>query len=136
MAEKIGRKPYVREVPKFRWFFRHPRYLRYMAREFTCLFIGVYTVIMLVGVMRVAEGPAAYAAFLEALRTPAGIVFHVLALGFSAYHSITWFNLTPRAMPIQAGERFVPDAVIAGAHYAAWAVLTLAVLVLAGAFWR
>jgi fumarate reductase subunit C len=134
MAEKMSRKPYLREVPKFRWFFRHPRYLRYMAREVTCIFIGAYTVLMLVGIMRVAEGPAAYAAFLQALQTPASIAFHVLALGFSAYHSITWFNLTPRALPIQIGERFVPDGVIAGAHYAAWLVLTLAVLILAGAF--
>jgi fumarate reductase subunit C len=61
------------------------------------------------------------------------IAFHVLALCFSAYHSITWFNLTPRALPIQIGKRFVPDAVIAGAHYAAWLALTLVVLVLAGA---
>jgi fumarate reductase subunit C len=134
MAEKMSRKPYLREVPKFSWFFRHPRYLRYMAREVTCIFIGAYTVLMLVGIMRVAEGPAAYAAFLQTLQTPASIAFHVLALGFSAYHSITWFNLTPRALPIQIGERFVPDGVIAGAHYAAWLVLTLAVLVLAGAF--
>jgi fumarate reductase subunit C len=134
MAEKVSRKPYVREVPKFRWFFRHPRYLRYMAREVTCIFIGAYTVLMLVGIMRVAEGPAAYAAFLQALQMPVSIAFHVLALVFSAYHSITWFNLTPRALPIQIGERFVPDAVIAGAHYVAWLALTLAVLVLAGAF--
>ena len=134
MAEKMSRKPYLREVPKFSWFFRHPRYLRYMAREVTCIFIGAYTVLVLVGIMRVAEGPAAYAAFLQALQTPASIAFHVLALGFSAYHSITWFNLTPRALPIQIGERFVPDGVIAGAHYAAWLVLTLAVLILAGAF--
>jgi fumarate reductase subunit C len=134
MAEEMSRKPYLREVPKFSWFFRHPRYLRYMAREVTCIFIGAYTVLMLVGIMRVAEGPAAYAAFLQTLQTPASIAFHVLALGFSAYHSITWFNLTPRALPIQIGERFVPDGVIAGAHYAAWLVLTLAVLVLAGAF--
>lgn len=134
MAEKVSRKPYVREVPKFRWFFRHPRYLRYMAREVTCFFIGAYTVLMLVGIMRVAEGPAAYAAFLQALQTPAGVAFHVLALAFSAYHSITWFNLTPRALPIQIGERFLPDAVIAGAHYAAWLALTLGVLIVAGAF--
>jgi fumarate reductase subunit C len=135
VAENVSRKPYIREVPKFRWFLEHPRYLRYMAREMSCVFIGAYTLLLVVGIMRVAEGPAAYAAFLQALQTPASIVFHILTLVFSAYHSITWFNLTPRALPIQVGEDFVPDAVIAGAHYAAWFVVTLAVVVLAGAFY-
>ena len=57
-----------------------------------------------------------------------------LALAFAAYHSATWFNLTPKALPVQVGEEFVPGGVIAGVHYVAWAVLSLAVLWLAGAF--
>lgn len=134
MDEQVIRRPYNREVPRVRWVLRHARYMRYMARELTCLFIGGYT-LMLVGLLRaLAEGPAAYAAFLGALQTPGSILLHVLALGFALYHSATWFNLTPKALPLQVGERFVPDRVIAGAHYAAWAVLSLAVLVLAGAF--
>lgn len=134
MAQEIGRKPYIREVPKFRWFFRHPRYLRYMAREFSCLFIGGYTLLMVAGLKSLAEGPTAYKAFLECLASPASIVFHVLALAFAVYHSITWFNLTPKALPLQVGEEFISDGVISGVHYAAWAVLSLVVLFLAGAF--
>jgi len=130
----MNRRPFVREVQRIRWFFRHPRYLRYMARELTCIFIGAYTMLMVVGLMRVAEGPAAYAAFLQALQTPASMAFHLLAFVFSVYHSITWFSLTPRALPIQIGERFLPDAVISGAHYAGWLLLSLAVLVTAGVF--
>jgi len=75
-----------------------------------------------------------FGAFLEALQSPTSIGFHVIALGFAIYHSVTWFNLTPKALPLQIGEAFVPDAAIAGAHFAAWAVLTAAVLYLAGAF--
>lgn len=130
----MSRKPYVREIPKFRWFFRHPRYLRYMAREVTCLFIGAYTLLLVAGVKSLSEGPAAWRAFLEGLQSPASIVFHVLALGFALYHSVTWFNLTPKALPVQIGEDFLPDAVISGAHYAGWGLLSLAVLALAGAF--
>ncbi|NJM11039.1 MAG: hypothetical protein HC889_03255 [Synechococcaceae cyanobacterium SM1_2_3] len=36
----MSTKPYVREVSKFDWYFKHPRYMRYMAREVTCIFIG------------------------------------------------------------------------------------------------
>ena len=130
----MSRKPYVREIPKFRWYFRQPRYLRYMAREITCVFIGAYTLLMVWGLRELADGPAAWAAFLECLSSASSIVFHVLALGFALYHSITWFNLTPKALPVQIGEDFLADSVISGAHYGAWAVLSLAVLILAGAF--
>jgi fumarate reductase subunit C len=133
MAEEMSRKPYVREITS-EWIFRHPRYLRYMVREFSCLFIGGWTLLMVWGLKQLAEGPAAWAVFLEGLQSPASIVFHVLALGFASYHSITWFKLTPKALPLQVGEEFVPDAAIAGAHFGAWAALSLAVLVLAGAF--
>jgi fumarate reductase subunit C len=126
--------PYVRTIPKVRWFLRHPRYIRYMAREVTCLFIGAYTLLLVWGLRELSNGPAAWQAFLEGLRSPASVIFHVLALGFASYHSITWFNLTPKALPLQMGESFVPDGVISGAHYAGWAVLSVAILFLAGAF--
>ena len=133
MAEEVSRKPYVREET-WRWIFRHPRYLRYMAREFSCLFIGGWTLLLVAGLKSLADGRAAYQAFLECLRSPASIALLVLALGFAAYHSLTWFNLTPKALPLQIGERFVPEAAISGAHFAVWGALSLAVLWLAGAF--
>lgn len=129
----MSRKPYVREFTS-EWIFRHPRYLRYMLREFSCLFIGGWTLLMVWGLKQLAAGPAAWAAFLELLQSPASIAFHVLALGFAAYHSVTWFNLTPKALPLQIGEDFVPGAAIAGAHFGTWAVLSFVILFLAGAF--
>ena len=133
MALQVGRRPYVRVVPRTRWFFRRPRYMRYMAREVTSIFIGAYTVLLLVGLARLAESRAAYEAFLQALQSPASIALHVLALAFAAYHSITWFNLAPRAMPVRLGDTRVPDSVVAGAHYLAWALASAVVLVAAGA---
>jgi fumarate reductase subunit C len=129
----MSRKPYLRPITS-EWIFRHPRYLRYMVREFSCLFIGGWTLMMVWGLKQLAEGPAAWAAFLQLLATPASIVFHLLTLAFATYHSVTWFNLTPKALPVQRGEEFVPDAVISGAHFAAWGIVSLALLALAGAF--
>jgi fumarate reductase subunit C len=133
MAEEMSRTPYVREMTS-EWIFRHPRYLRYMTREFSCLFVGGWTLMMVWGLMQLAEGPQAWASFLEFLKSPASIAFHLFALAFATYHSVTWFELTPKALPLQIGEEFVPDAAIAGAHFAAWAVLSIAVVYLAGAF--
>ena len=133
MAEEMSRRPYVRDE-NWRWIFRHPRYMRYMGREFSCLFIGAWTLMVVVGLKRLAEGPEAWSAFLAALMSPASIVFHVVALAFASYHAITWFNLTPKALPFQVGEEFVPDGVISGAHFAVWGALSVLVLFLAGAF--
>lgn len=128
----MSRKPYIREVPKTTWWLSQRRYLRYMAREVTCIFIGVYTVVLLVGIRRLAEGPASYEAFLEGMNTPLSILFHIVAFAFTVYHATSWFNVTPAAMPIQRGEEMVPGRVIIGAHYAGWAVVSLVVLFMAG----
>src|SRR4051812_14412265 len=87
MASQVGRRPYVRQIPRTRWFFRHPRYMRYMAREVTCIFIGIYTILLLIGVVRLAQAREAYEGFLESLQSPAWVLFHIVALGFAAYHS-------------------------------------------------
>src|SRR3990167_237761 len=132
MEQKMSRRPYVQELSRTTWFFKHPRYMRYMAREVTCIFIGIYTIILLVGLARLSEGQAPYEAFLAALRQPPSIVFHVLALAFSLYNSFTWFNVAPKALPIQVGEDFMPDSVVAGGHYVVWVLLSLFILFWAG----
>jgi fumarate reductase subunit C len=129
----MSRRPYARAITS-EWIFRHPRYVRYMVREFSCLFIGGWTLLMVWGLKALSEGPAAWAAFLELLKSPASIAFHLLTLAFAAYHSVTWFNLTPKALPLQLGEEFVPDRAISGAHFAAWAIVSAALLYWAGAF--
>jgi fumarate reductase subunit C len=130
----MSRRPLVRECPPTTWYFRQPRYLRYMSREITSIFVGAYCVLLVVGLQRLAAGPAAWDGFLQALRTPASIVFQFLALVAAVYHAATWFNATQKAMPVQIGEDFVPGSVISGAHYVAWAALSLAILYLAGVF--
>ena len=130
----MSRRPLVRECPPTTWYFRQPRYLRYMAREVTCIFIAAYCVLLVVGLQRLSAGPAAWEGFLLSLRSADSIVFHLLALAAAFYHAATWFNATQKAMPIQIGEGFVPGNIISGAHYAAWAVLSVVILFLAGVF--
>lgn len=130
----MSRRPLVRECPPTTWYFRQPRYMRYMSREITSIFVGAYCVLLVVGLQRLADGPMAWEGFLLALQSPASIVFQILALVAAVYHAATWFNATQKAMPIQIGEGFVPGNLISGAHYAAWAVLSLIVLILAGVF--
>ena len=134
MGEKMSRRPYVREVPPTSWYFRMPRYMRYMVREVTSIFIGIYTVIVLVGVVRLSEGQGPYEAYLAALATPLSTVFHLVALAFALYNSFTWFNVAPKALPIQVGEDLMPDSVVAGGHYVVWGLLSIFILFWAGVF--
>ena len=125
----MSRKPYLREVPKTTWFLRQPRYMRYMAREVTCIFIFAYTFLLICALGSLADGPEAFQGFLNSLRSPLGVLFNLAVLVVTVYHSATWFNVTPQAMPIQRGEEFVPGNVIVGAHYGAWAVVSLIILI-------
>jgi len=129
----MSRRPYVREVSKTRWYFRHPRYLRYMSREITCLFIGAFALLLLCALGRLSAGRAAYDAFLASLQGPWGIVGLLLVLIFAVHNTTSWFNVTPKAMPVQIGEDFLPGKFIVAAHYAAWILASLVVLFFAGA---
>ncbi|MBS1247732.1 MAG: fumarate reductase subunit [Proteobacteria bacterium] len=125
----MSRKPYLREVPKTTWFLRQPRYMRYMAREVTCIFIFAYTFLLICALGSLADGPDAFQEFLNSLRSPWGVLFNLAVLVVTAYHSLSWFVVTPQAMPIQRGEEFVPGNIIVNAHYGAWAVVSLIILI-------
>ena len=130
----MSRKPFVREVSKTGWYFKQPRYLRYMSREVTCIFIGAFALLLLCALGRLSEGQAAYESFLTALQGPWSILGLLVVLLFAVHNATSWFNVTPKAMPVQIGEDFLPGKYIVAAHYAVWIVVSLAVLFLAGAF--
>lgn len=129
----MNRRPYIRHVPKNSWYLSHIRYQRYIAREITCLFIGAYSVIFTVGLWRLSESREAFNLFMHTLQNPTAIVFHCLAFVFSLYHSATWFNVTPQAMPIMRGDDFISGSIIVRIHYIAWAIISLVILVVIGA---
>lgn len=128
----MSRRPYHRPVSNYTWWLTQPRYIRYMAREASCIFIGAYSIVLVVGLLRLSQGAVAWEGFLQSLQTPASIVFHLLALAFALYHTTTWFNVTPKAMPLQFGGNRVPGSAIIAAHYLGWIVVSALVLFLVG----
>ena len=58
--------------------------------------------------------------FMEVLRHPLFIVFHVVALAAAVYHTCTWFNVTPKVLVVRIGEHRVPGTLIAAGHYFLW----------------
>lgn len=128
-APRHKSKEYVRPVPAT-WWLKRPAYLKFMIREITGVFLAGYAVFLMVLMLR-ARDAAAFSAFLEDLKSPLSIALHLVVLFFAFFHSVTFFDLTPRVLRVYRGEERVPDALVAGAHYVAWAIVSAALLVLA-----
>ncbi len=123
--------PYVRQISRREWWLGASRYRRYMLRELTSLLIGAYAFTLIIGLWRISQGADAFNAWLAALQSPLGLFFSAVTFIAALYHSITWFNVTPKAMSIRIGVNKVPDKMIIGAHYAAWFLISLLLYLLA-----
>jgi len=132
----MSRQPYVRPVSKTTWYMRKGRYKIYMLREMTCLLVGFYSFLVIYGLAALAEGSAQrWNEFLAAQQTPLMIAVHGIALiYFLIYQTFAWFELAPKAMPLQIGEKKLADSYIVIAHYIAWAVVSAFIFWLAGVF--
>ena len=130
----MSRRPYIRPVSRSSWYLRQARYRVYMLRELTCVLVTVYCVLLLAGLATLAaNGPERWQAFLAAQQHPAWAVFHAIALAyFIVYQTMAWFQLAPKAMPLQLGGTRVPAAAIVAAHYLAWFIITALVFWLTG----
>ncbi len=126
----MSRKPYLRKMPKSWWLARRS-YTSYMARELSCVFIGAYSLLIVVGLHRLSQGRDEYGAFLDALQSPLSLVFHAAALVFALIHTVSWFSLAPKAMPLQIGEKKLSGGPVVLAHYAVWIVVSAGVLLVA-----
>jgi fumarate reductase subunit D len=62
------------------WWRKNPFFVEYMIHEGTALFVAAYAAILLTGLVRLAQGEAAWNHWLTALKNPWYIGFHVLAL--------------------------------------------------------
>ena len=119
-------RPYPRTVSRTWWLRRWP-YRIFMLRELSSVFVAVYMVLLLVLTAKVHDGASAFADYLEVLRSPVLIAFHVVALLFAVLHTVTFFQAVPKGLPLRRGEERVPPALMIGANYVAWLVVTAVV---------
>jgi fumarate reductase subunit C len=76
------------------------------------------------------QGSHAYVAFAANLSSPGWVLFHLVALLFALYHSVTWFQSSAVVWQLRIGDRLIPRPFVMALHVAAWAVVSLAVLIL------
>lgn len=105
------------------WLGRWP-YVRFILRELSSVFVAWFVVYLLLLVRAVGRGDAPYRAFIEWSSHPIVLIVNAISFVFIVFHAYTWFAVAPQAIVAHLGKKRVPPALIAGAHYAAWAVVS------------
>ncbi len=116
------------------WWLTKWAYLQFVLRELSSIFVAWFVVLTLLQLRCLSQGPEAYARWQEWMRNPFLIAGNVVTLFFVLLHTVTWFNLAPRAMAVRVAGKRVPALLIAAANYLAWAVVSviLAWIILGG----
>jgi fumarate reductase subunit C len=105
---------YVQPVSAL-WWLRRPSYLLFMLREVSAAFVAWSVVYLLLLVRAARDGR--YGEFVDWSSQLWVVALNVVTLGFLLLHSITWFNLAPKAMVVPR----VPARAILVGHFLAWA---------------
>ena len=112
------------------WWLRKPRYIHFIVREMTSVFIAAFLVVFLVQLYHLGNGADAFVAYLQQFRSPGWIVFHAVVLAFAVYHSVTWFYTTSIVIPLRLGSKEAPRAVFTALNIGAWLAVSVVILIL------
>jgi fumarate reductase subunit C len=129
-------------VPAYRprvsllWWVHKPAYLLFVLRELSSVFVAWFVVVTLFFAWSVGQGEEQYGRFLELAANPLVVVVNLAALAFLLLHTVTWFKLTPQAMPLRVpkampggyGGRRVPAVAVVAAQWAGFVVVSALVV--------
>jgi len=99
-------------------------YVKFILRELSSVAVAWTVALILLQVWALIRGPEAYSRFEHLVSSPWMIALNVIAFAFLLLHSITWFNLAPKAMAVRVGGKRLPAALISGPQYLAWIVIS------------
>jgi fumarate reductase subunit C len=108
------------------WLGRWP-YLRFILRELSSVFVAWFVLVTLLQIRALRRGPAGYEQFQQWLRSPIVVVVNIVALLFVLFHTATWFNLTPKAMPLRLGGKRIPSLLIVAPSFVVWLAISATV---------
>jgi len=105
------------------WWLRKRHYFLYVVREFTALPMAVWLLWLLYEIKSASAGPAGY----QPPKSLGFVVFSVVCLAFSVYHSYTFLKLAGVIMHLKVLDRPVPSRVIVLTMFGLWAVASLVI---------
>lgn len=119
-------KTYKKKMPIL-WWTKRTSHLLFITRELTSLAVAYFAIILLFLIRALSQGQEAYNEFIALLKSPTVMLLSMIALCGLIFHSVTWFNLAPKAMVIKVGKRRVPAVLIVLANYAGWLVISVVI---------
>jgi len=123
---KSANGSYIRPTARFSWWFHKKTYFRYMMRELSSLFIGIFSLQIVWGLYQHSSGEVAFQAWSSNLWNN-WLLLSLVIFAFSIYHSVTWFKVTPKAMPLKLSGKRIPGVIIIAAHLLLWLFCSLLV---------
>lgn len=111
------------------WWLKKRSYFVFVMRELSSVFIAWFVVFLLMLAHATGRGEAEYQAFVDWAGTAWVVVVNVVALLFMLLHTVTWFNLTPKAVVVRVRGRRLPAWPVIAVQYVALAIVS------AFAFW-
>jgi fumarate reductase subunit C len=114
---------YRPRVSTYWWLWSWP-YTKFVLREISSIFVAFFVMVTLLQIRALGRGPEAYARFEARLHSPILVLLNLVVFTFVLLHTITWFNLAPKAIVVRVGGWRVPGFLIAASNYGAWFVLS------------
>jgi fumarate reductase subunit C len=111
----------VPKIPRTWWLQTGP-FRRFFAREITAVFVGAFSVILLLFLVALSRGQESYESFLRWLELPVIVAFHAVILAAAVYHTVTWLRSTAVVQVVRLGGRVVPREVVTAALLGGWVV--------------
>lgn len=105
------------------WWTRNRHYFLYVVREFTALPLALWLLWLLVEIKRAGDGPAGYSPH----GSIAFVIFSVIVLAFSLYHSVTFLSLSGLIIRVKVFDRALPSRLITLAMFGAWAAASVVI---------
>jgi fumarate reductase subunit C len=106
------------------WWMGERQYLKFILRELSSVFVALFVVMTLFQLSALKDGPDAYVEFQRTMQSPLVIALSAIGFLFIVFHTITWFNLAPSAMPVRLGGKRVPGFLVAAPSYVMWILVS------------
>ncbi|MET0642427.1 MAG: fumarate reductase subunit C [Jiangellaceae bacterium] len=118
------RPPAYRPRMSLWWWLSKWSYLLFVLRELSSVFVAWFVVFLLLFVRAVYHGDDQYQDFLSWAANPFVVLVNMVALAFLLLHTVTWFGLTPQAVPARLRGRPVPSSMVVASQYVGWAAVS------------
>jgi fumarate reductase subunit C len=106
------------------WWLSSWLYLKFILRELSSIAVALTVMLTLLQIRALLAGLQPYAWLQQTLRSPIVVLFNLVAFFFALFHSITWFNLAPKAIAVRVRGRRIPDVFLAAPNYVVWLLVS------------